>query len=98
MEFEYIEGHSLAGSPSTPNEDSFCHAAGLAAVFDGATSLCEPLLPVDSDAAWIARKGAEGLIAHHSVCAREALRRTAAGAELDYIALRKRPPRENYDL
>jgi hypothetical protein len=98
MKFEFVEGLSRPGDPAKPNDDAFCHAPSLAAVFDGATSLSEPLMPVDSEAAWIARRGAEGLIAHEGLGAREALRRAAADAERDYIALRSRPPIENYEL
>src|SRR6202043_4026869 len=51
-----------------------------------------------SDAAWIARKGAEGLIAHQVLGAREALHRAAVDAEREFARLRKRPPRENHEL
>jgi hypothetical protein len=98
MRLEFVAGLSWPGNPDKPNDDAFCHAGSLAAVFDGATSLGEPLLPVDSDAAWIARKGAEGLMAHRDLPPREALARAAADAERDYIALRSRPPRETYEL
>src|SRR5215469_10227421 len=98
MKLEFVAGLSWPGNPEKPNDDVFCHADSLAAVFDGATSLGEPLLPVDSDAAWIARKGAEGLIAHQDAPPRQALLRAAADAERDYVALRSRPPRENYEL
>jgi len=98
MKLEFVAGLSWPGNPAKPNDDAFCHADSLAAVFDGATSLGEPLLPVDSDAAWIARKGAEGLIAHQDLPPRDALARAAADAERDYIALRMRAPRENYEL
>jgi serine/threonine protein phosphatase PrpC len=98
MRLEYIAGISLPGDPAKPNDDAFCHSPLLAAVFDGATALSEPLLPVDSDAAWIARKGAEGLIAHQGLGAREALHRAAADAEREFARLRKRPPRENHEL
>jgi hypothetical protein len=98
MKLEFVAGLSWPGNPAKPNDDAYCHADSLAAVFDGATSLGEPLLPVDSDAAWIARRGAEGLIAHQDLPPRDALARAAADAERDYVALRSRPPRENYEL
>jgi len=98
MKLTYISALSWPGNPAKPNDDAFCHADSLAAVFDGATSLGEPLLPVDSDAAWIARKGAEGLITHQNLSPREALARTAKDAEEAFIAQRSRPPRENYEL
>src|SRR5215470_13832032 len=98
MRLEFVAGLSWPGNVARPNEDAFCHADALAAVFDGATGLGEPLLPVDSDAAWIARKGAEGLIANQDLPPREALARAAADAERDYVSLRSRAPRENYEL
>lgn len=98
MKLAFVSGLSWPGDPAKPNDDAFCHAEDIAAVLDGATSLGEPLLPVDSDAAWIARKGAEGLIAHADRPLREALALAAADAERDFVALRKRPPRENHEL
>jgi hypothetical protein len=98
LRLEYIAGISLPGDPAKPNDDAFCHSPLLAAVFDGATSLSDPLLPVDSDAAWIARKGAEGLIAHQGLGPREALHRAASDAEREFFRLRTRAPRENYEL
>jgi len=98
MRFEFISGLSWPGDPGKPNDDAFCHAERIAAVFDGATSLGEPILPVDSDAAWIARKGAEGLIAHGGHPPRQALARAAADAERSFLELRTRPPAEIYEL
>ena len=98
MRLDFVAGLSWPGNPEKPNDDAFCHAESLAAVFDGATSLGEPLLAVDSDAAWIARKGAEGLIVHQDLPPREALARASEDAERDYVAARTRPPRENYEL
>lgn len=97
MRLDYIAGLTLSGDPTKPNDDAFAHSERLAAVFDGATSLGDPILPVDSDAAWIARKGAEGLIAHQALGARAALRAAAADAERDFLAQRLRSPAENYE-
>jgi hypothetical protein len=57
-------------------------------------------LPVDSDAAWIARRGAEGLILHEAegLAPREILRRAAADAEKQFLELRLRPPAETYEI
>jgi len=49
MRLEYVAGLSWPGDPAKPNDDAFCHGERLAAVFDGATSLNDPLMPVDSD-------------------------------------------------
>ena len=100
MPFEILDMPSLSGDPSKPNDDAFCHSQTLAAVFDGATGLGEQILPVDSDAAWIARRGAEGLIAYETpdLSPREILRRTAADAEKLFLELRLRPPAETYEI
>ncbi|HEY4123243.1 MAG TPA: hypothetical protein VGM36_01435, partial [Rhizomicrobium sp.] len=100
MPFEILDMLSLPGDPSKPNDDAFCHSETLAAVFDGATGLGEQILPVDSDAAWIARRGAEGLIAFEAPnrSAREILRHAAADAEKLFLELRLRPPAETYEI
>jgi len=99
MKLDFVEGLSWPGDRTKPNDDAFCHADTIAAVFDGATGINDsPLLPVDSDAAWIARRGAEGLIAHQALGAREALRHSAAEAERDFDRLKLREPAERYEL
>lgn len=98
--FDVLDMLSLPGNPAKPNDDAFCHSETLAAVFDGATGLGEQILPVDSDAAWIARRGAEGLILHEApnLSPREILRRAAADAEKQFLELRRRPPAETYEI
>src|SRR6185312_8035371 len=99
MKLEYVQGLSWPGDRSKPNEDAFCHAPTVAAVFDGATGIADsPVLPADSDAAWIARKGAERLIANDVLGARGALARTARDAERDFNATKLREPAERYEL
>src|SRR5215469_16646690 len=98
MKLEYIAALSWPGDPAKANDDAFCHTDTLAAVFDGATSIGEKILPSDSDAAWIARKGAEGLVAHAASGPREALRLAAADAECDFLAQRLRAPKEAYEI
>jgi serine/threonine protein phosphatase PrpC len=99
LKLEYLEGLSWPGDRSKPNEDAFCHADTIAAVFDGATGIADsPVLPSDSDAAWIARKGAERLIANDVLGARGALRRAAMVAERDFNATKLRQPAERYEL
>ena len=53
MRFEVLDALSWPGVAEKPNEDSLCHSASLAAVFDGATGLAPPLMPVASDPASI---------------------------------------------
>jgi hypothetical protein len=99
VKLEYLEGLSWPGDRSKPNEDAFCHADTIAAVFDGATGIGDsPVLPADSDAAWIARKGAEGLIRYDILGAQGALRRAAMDAERDFNVTKLREPTERYEL
>ncbi|HVP85132.1 MAG TPA: hypothetical protein VMS78_10445 [Rhizomicrobium sp.] len=100
MRFDILDMLSLPGNPAKPNDDAFCHSDTLAAVFDGATGLGEQILPVDSDAAWIARRGAEGLILHESpdISPREILHRAAIDAEKQFLELRLRAPAETYEI
>jgi serine/threonine protein phosphatase PrpC len=99
VKLEYLEGLSWPGDRSKPNEDAFCHADTIAAVFDGATGIGDsPVLPADSDAAWIARKGAESLIRYDVLGARGALRRAAMDAERDFDAAKLREPADRYEL
>jgi hypothetical protein len=99
MKLDFVEGLSWPGDRTKPNDDAFCHADTLAAVFDGATGINDsPLLPVDSDAAWIARRGAEGLISHQALGARAALRQAAVEAEQDFNRLKLRALAERYEL
>ena len=77
MALELIDAVSAPGHPTRPNDDAYCHAGAVAAVFDGATGLGESLLPGGSDAAWLARRAAERLAADHPALR---LRQPAAGA------------------
>jgi len=97
MRLDYIEGLSWPGDRTKPNDDAFCHADTIAAVFDGATNVGEPILATDSDAAWIARRGAESLILHQHLPAREALARAALDAETAFEREKLRPLAERYE-
>jgi hypothetical protein len=99
MELVFLDALSLPGNPAKPNDDAWAQTSTAAVVFDGATNLGEPLLPGDSDAAWLARFGARRLMAHcqdgHAPL--EALRRTLGDAEKSFTGLRRRAPKENYE-
>jgi len=98
--FEVVESLSLPGHPQKPNEDGFGFCATAACVFDGATSLSEPLMPGASDAQWIANFAARRFCAHAQSDAgtvRDWLHATAQDAETSFRALRKRAPRKNYE-
>lgn len=100
MSFEILDTLSIPGDPLKPNDDAFGHAPNAAVVLDGATSLGEPLMPGDSDAAWIAHFGARRLIAHvkDGDAPVDALRHTFEDAKKSFEALRKRPMREQWEL
>jgi hypothetical protein len=100
MPFEILDTLSLPGHPLKPNDDAFGHTGSAAVVLDGATSLGEPLMPGDSDAAWIAHFGARRLMAHmrDGEAPKNALRYTLADAEKSFKALRRREPKEQWEL
>ena len=99
MEFTFIDALSVPGNPARPNDDAWGQTNGAAVVLDGATNLGEPLLPGESDAAWIARFGARRLMAHcqHGAEPLEALRAALADTEKSFAGLRRRAPKENYE-
>ncbi len=99
MAFEILDTLSLPGDPAKPNEDSVLAEPFAATVFDGATTVSDPLLPGKSDAAWIAQFGARRLISHlrDGDSPRAALRHALTDAERSFVGLRRRPPRERYE-
>jgi Protein phosphatase 2C len=58
-----LDAVSLAGDRSKPNEDAIGSNGHMAFVIDGATDLGPPLMPGDSDAAWLARTAAGAFLA-----------------------------------
>jgi hypothetical protein len=92
-----IEAVSAPGNPAKPNDDAWCAAGALAAVFDGATGLGDNLIPGDSDAAWLARLAADRIAAHARLGAAGALAAAAREAEAAYAQARSRPPVENWE-
>lgn len=100
MRFEQIGALSVPGNPQKPNEDSYGITPRAACVFDGATGLGELLMPGKSDAQWIANFAARRFCAHAEAgqgAIRDWLRLAAEDAERSFVALRRRPPRENYE-
>ena len=100
MPFEILDTISLPGDPLKPNDDAFGHADNAAVVLDGATSLGDPLMPGESDAAWLAHFGARRLIAHvrGGDAPEDALRHALADAQKSYTALRRRAPAEQWEI
>lgn len=99
MEFAFLDALSLPGHPAKPNDDAWGQTSGAAVVLDGATNLCESLLPGESDAAWLARFAARRLMAHtqDGASASDALRKALADAERSFVGLRRRPPQKNHE-
>lgn len=100
VRFELIDSLSLPGHPDKPNDDAFALAENAAVVLDGATGLGDPLMPGQSDAAWLARFGANRLMAHirEGDGASDAVRHALADAEVSFHALRRREPKETYEV
>ena len=100
MPFEIVDTISLPGDALKANDDAFAHIENAAVVLDGATSLGEPLMPGDSDAAWIAHFGARRLMAHvrDGEAPKDALRYALADAKKSYEALRRREPQAQWEL
>lgn len=101
MRFEQIDALSLPGNPQKPNEDGYGATPHAACVVDGATGLGEALMPGKSDAQWIANFAARRFCAHAEAGEggiRDWLRLAAEDAQRSFIALRRRPPRENYEI
>jgi len=98
MRFEILDALSEPGNPDKPNEDAFGQGEHIAVVLDGATGLGPPLLPGGSDPAWVARLGAERLVAHGSgMSLKDALHAAAADAAAVFARERTRPPSETWE-
>ncbi len=100
MPFAILETLSLPGNPYKTNDDAFGHVDNAAVVLDGATSLGDPLMPGDSDAAWLAHFGARRLMAHvrDGDAPVDALRYALADAQKSFEALRRRPPAQAWEI
>ncbi len=100
MAFEILDSFTLPGDPAKANDDAFAHFERAAVVLDGATGLGESLLPGDSDAAWLARFGANRLMAHLKAgeTGQGALQAALEDAERSFTGLRRRAPAEAYEI
>jgi hypothetical protein len=99
MQFEFLDALSIPGNPAKPNDDAWGQTATAAVVLDGATNLCESLLPGDSDAAWLARFAARRLMAHcqGGAAPHDALRHALGDAETSFAGLRRRVPKRGHE-
>ncbi len=100
MPLELIDSLTLPGDPAKPNEDALASEGTAAVVLDGATGLCEPLLEAGSDAAWVAHFGAERLMEHmrSADSDEDALRAALRETEAEFAKLRRRVPKDNYEI
>jgi serine/threonine protein phosphatase PrpC len=100
IRFELIDSLSLPGHAERANDDAFAFADNAAVVLDGATGLRDPLMPGKSDAAWLARFGANRLMARirERCSAKESVRHALEDAEMSFKALRRREPKETYEM
>jgi hypothetical protein len=98
--FEVIESLSLPGDPAKPNDDAFAHRVRAVVVMDGATGLGESLMPGPSDAAWVARFGANRLMAHseEGLNPHDAVAAALRDTENSFVHLRRRVPIETYEI
>jgi hypothetical protein len=99
MQFEFIDALSIPGHPAKPNDDAWGQTSGAAVVLDGATNLCDSLLPGESDAAWLSRFAARRLMAHaqDGASGRDALAHALGEAEKSFTGLRRRAPKHNHE-
>ena len=100
MPFEVLDTLSIPGDALKPNDDAFAHIERAAVVLDGATNLGEPLLPGESDAAWLAHFGARRLVAHlrDGESPTDALRYALHDAKTSFEALRRREPQAAWEV
>jgi hypothetical protein len=95
-----LDSISVPGNPEKPNDDAFAFIDHAAVVMDGATGLGDPLMPGKSDAAWLATFGARRLVAYarEGASPRDAVTAALFDAQTSFEALRRRPPKENYEI
>ncbi|MDE2462259.1 MAG: hypothetical protein KGO02_00885, partial [Alphaproteobacteria bacterium] len=100
MALTLVDSLSVPGDVHKANEDAFAVRPEGAVVLDGATSLGDPLLPGASDAAWVARFGANRLMAHleAGLSGAEAVDAALVDAERSFSALRRRQPQETWEI
>jgi hypothetical protein len=100
MNLELLDSLSLPGNMDKANDDAFGYRETAAVVLDGATGLGERLMPGPSDAAWLARFGANRIMSYlgEGVSAPEAVTAALFDAETSFAQLRRRAPAERYEM
>lgn len=99
MKLALIDSLSLPGDPAKANDDAFGYRDNAAVVLDGATGLGEKLMPGPSDAAWLARFGANRILSYvgDGADARDAVTVALFDAHTSFERLRRRAPAEPYE-
>jgi hypothetical protein len=100
MKFTLLDSLTLPGNPAKPNDDAFGHVDRAGIVMDGATGLAAPLMPGDSDAAWLSHLGVRLLMGfmRGPVAARLALNAVLNQVEYAYVTGRSRAPAATYEM
>lgn len=100
MKLELLDSLSLPGNLEKANDDAFGYREGAAIVLDGATGLGERLMPGPSDAAWLARFGANRIMSYlgEGASAPEAVTAALFDAETSFAQLRRREPVERFEV
>ena len=100
MKLELVDSLSLAGDAEKANDDAFAYRENAAVVLDGATGLGERLMPGPSDAAWLARFGANRIMSYlgEGASPQEAVTAALFDADTSFAQLRRREPVERYEV
>lgn len=100
MKLELVDSLSLAGNAEKANDDAFAYRENAAVVLDGATGLGERLMPGPSDAAWLARFGANRIMSYlgEGASPQEAVTAALFDADTSFAQLRRREPVERYEV
>jgi len=99
MKLEQIDSLSLPGNSDKANDDAFGFRERACVVLDGATGLGEQLMPGPSDAAWLARFGANRIMSYigEGADAHDAIAAALFDAETSFTQLRRRVPVDRYE-
>jgi len=100
MKLELVDSLSLPGNAEKANDDAFAYRENAAVVLDGATGLGERLMPGPSDAAWLARFGANRIMSYlgEGAAPQEAVTAALFDAQNSFEQMRRREPVERYEV
>lgn len=98
---QVIEGLSIPGTPGKANDDALGSTASIAFVLDGATGLGDaPLMPGESDAAWVAHTARDLLLQQTGSTSdlRAIIRVVAQGLVVRFEKERSREPQARWEM